>query len=337
MKKTTMRSLILCCISTYLGLTAATCAASSELSLSSPNTTDFTCNSYFGSLQTILLTEPAPGTLQPGITYALGASYASFKALDTARAKLKAIRLDTGADISSTILGAQPLQADPSPSASNIPDITFHIDRPSTTETGPIQLRLSGISAKTNTETGDLKLRFGKSSSAAPIQQLDQIVADSNAQIPSVEITVATSRPFDGNTICGWPPLHSVISDDGPITARTLLTFPYPTFPNKQGNPYYPFLAVLYQNRVFALDTQHNWHPVSTCQDFPAVLPARNGTDEYIPPIEVVGPPTDLSALAGLQLVQGYGYITDPANPSVPSACEEMMSNTRYQAIYTNH
>lgn len=136
-------------------------------------------------------------------------------------------------------------------------------------------------------------------------------------------------------TADGCYPYPSTDIAIGPITARTLTLPAYPLIGADQGKAYYPFVAAIHQNKIFAFDEQHNWNAISTCRDFPAALPLQTGSSA-IPPIPLLTTATDLSALAGLQVVQGYGRIADPTVPNVAAACEEMVLNSRYNVIYTN-
>lgn len=289
-------------------------------------------------LPDILISEEQPGTLGASQLLALAAPYSSFSRFDLSQAKLTVTRRDNGGDVGTIFMTPGSLQTDTSPTTDNIPDFTFRLALPSNSSTGPLQLRLSGLRAMPNTDYGPLYLSIGHSAvSGSALQQLGQVKNFDGSDQPAQRLEVAS---FNALT---WPAMSTrtcgILDElsNGPITARTVTVPAMPRSPSEQPYAFYPFIAAIHEGRIHAMDSQRQWHPISTCQDFPPALPLQPQGTLTTPAIPVLTTPTDLSSLAGMQLVEGWGHVSDPAHPGVQAACEDMVTHYRYIVIYTNH
>lgn len=288
-------------------------------------------------LPDILISEEQPGTLDASQLLALAAPYSSFSRFDLSQAKLTVTRRDNGSDVGTIFMTPGSLQTDTSPTADNIPDLTFRLALPSNSSTGPLQLRLSGLRATPNTDQGSLYLSIGRSTvSGSALQQLSQVKNFDGSDQPAQRLEIASfytlTWPAMGTRTCG------ILNEpsNGPITARTLTVPAMRRSPSDQPYAFYPFITAIHEGRIYAMNEQRQWHLVSTCQDFPPALALQPQGSLTTPAIPVLTTPTDLSALKGMQLVEGWGHVSDLAKPDVPTACENMVTNTRYIPIYTN-
>ncbi len=282
------------------------------------------------TLPDIVITESGAGAIVNGATnYAVVAVPTSqVSALDMTGATIKAYD-STGVDISTLILGA----ASATGTVGTVANTAYMRFATANASTGPVTIKVSGMKATlANTAVGDVTLTVAGAASTTP----DLAVAvgaggneiSSNVGAKLTKKTVKAASVVGANQ--GYYPTPAVT---GPVTAQTITSSMVPSS-NDQGNQGSVFVAAVLPasmgNGVYFMDSSSAWTLFTSCTTAPAYT---TGTLAAVSGIPVVKTALDLTSLVGTVVYVGYGKGggLSPAG----TACNNMLSNGSYSAVYT--
>lgn len=274
------------------------------------------------ALPDIVITESNAGALVASGALGITAPFASIDSFDASAATIKAYKAD-GTDVTgTTLIPSSATLAVLAGSTSLVPTATVTLSSSaSTTTSGPITLKISGLKAKLGTAgTGDINVSIGGfvSQGATVAATLDP---DTGAKAATSVVKVAQ---FVGNVVS--VPAATV---SGAVTSQTVTSSILPASSDlgKQGSV---FVAAIVPNAgTFLQNSSGSWSLFTSAATAPAYFTGSLSAISSIPVVNA----GDLSGLVGTQLYVGYG--TGGALSAAGTAWNSMVNNGTYGLSYT--
>ncbi|MBZ0093368.1 MAG: hypothetical protein K8F27_14250 [Sulfuricellaceae bacterium] len=240
----------------------------------------------------------------------------------------------TGADVTSTALGASPtLTIGNGTAGGTARQLFIAMSAASANASGTYTITVTGLKAKSvaSAPAGTISAVIAGADSAGVSTAVAMGGEDASTWTSKASATKATVTV--GSIVSSTVPSIPAATITGPITAQTISASIVPAGNDlgKQGSVFVAaVLPASLGGGVFFESSSGAWTAFTSCATAPAYT---TGSLASVSNIAVVGTAGDLSSLVGTQVYVGYG--TGGALSPAGTACNSMLSNGTYNLSYT--